>query len=102
MTRSTGTSTWLDLSITDTEAAKAFYSGLFGWEFEDLGESMNHYHLIRNDGALVGGLMNVSGMTCPTGDPLPPEWGVYLAVDDADARTAKAARAIRAALEGLE
>ena len=54
---------------------------------------MNHYHLIRNDGALVGGLMNVSGMTCPTGDPLPPEWGVYLAVDDADARTAKAAEA---------
>ena len=47
----------------------------------------------RNDGALVGGLMNVSGMTCPTGDPLPPEWGVYLAVDDADARTAKAAEA---------
>ena len=93
MTRTTGTSTWLDLSITDTEAAKAFYSGLFGWEFEDLGESMNHYHLIRNDGALVGGLMNVSGMTCPAGDPLPPEWSVYLAVDDADARTAKATEA---------
>lgn len=93
MTRSTGTSTWLDLSITDTEAAKAFYSGLFGWEFEDLGESMNHYHLIRNDGALVGGLMNVSGMTCPAGDPLPPEWSVYLAVDDADTRTAKATEA---------
>ncbi|MGP9583055.1 VOC family protein, partial [Brachybacterium sp. AOP35-5H-19] len=93
MTRSTGTSTWLDLSITDTDAAKAFYGGLFGWEFEDLGESFNHYHLIRNGGALVGGLMNVSGMTCPAGDPLPPEWGVYLAVDDADARTAKATAA---------
>src|SRR5699024_8350827 len=93
MTRSTGTSTWLDLSTTETEAAKTFYSGLFGWEFEDLGESMNHYHLIRTHGALVGGPRNVSGMTCPTGDPLPPEWGVYLAVDDADARTAKAAEA---------
>ncbi|MGO1569591.1 MAG: VOC family protein [Brachybacterium sp.] len=93
MIRSTGTSTWLDLSITDTDAAKAFYGGLFGWEFEDLGESFNHYHLIRNGDALVGGLMNVSGMTCPAGDPLPPEWDVYLAVDDADARTAKAAAA---------
>ncbi|SLM98116.1 Putative hydroxylase [Brachybacterium faecium] len=93
MTRSTGTSTWLDLSVTDTEAATAFYGGLFGWEFEDLGESMNHYHLIRNDGALVGGLMNVSGMTCPAGDPLTAEWDVYLAVDDAEARAGQAAAA---------
>ncbi|MGP9538843.1 VOC family protein [Brachybacterium sp. AOP43-C2-M15] len=90
MSRSTGTSTWLDLSITDTDVAKTFYSGLFGWEFEDLGEDFRHYHLIRNDGALVGGMMNIAGMTCPEGRPLPSEWGVYLAVDDVDARAATA------------
>ncbi|GAA1490457.1 VOC family protein [Brachybacterium sacelli] len=89
MTTTTGTSTWLDASVTDLAAAKTFYSGLFGWEFEDLGETFNHYHLIRNDGALVGGLMDVTGMTCPAGDPLVAEWGVYLAVDDVDARAAK-------------
>lgn len=89
MTRSTGTSTWLDASVTDLAVAKHFYSGLFGWEFEDLGEEFNHYHLIRNRGALVGGLMDISGMTCPDGQPLAAEWGVYLAVDDADARAAK-------------
>ncbi|PWH05069.1 VOC family protein [Brachybacterium endophyticum] len=86
MSRSIGTSTWLDVSVKDLDAAKAFYSGLFGWEFENLGDDFNGYHLIRNDGALVGGLMDVSGMTCPEGDPLPAAWGVYLLVDDAEAR----------------
>ncbi|GAA1308156.1 MAG: VOC family protein [Brachybacterium tyrofermentans] len=89
MTRTTGTSTWADLSVTDLAAAKTFYSGLFGWEFEDLGESFNHYHLIRNGGALVGGIMDVTGMTTPDGQTLPSEWGIYLAVDDARSRTAK-------------
>lgn len=89
MTRTTGTSTWADLSVTDLAAAKAFYSGLFGWDFEDLGENFTHYHLIRNGGALVGGLMDVTGMTSPDGATLASEWGLYLAVDDAAARAAK-------------
>jgi predicted enzyme related to lactoylglutathione lyase len=86
MARSIGSSTWLDVSVKDLDAAKAFYSGLFGWEFEDLGADFNHYHLIRNDGALVGGLMDVSGMTCPEGGELPSSWGVYLLVDDVASR----------------
>lgn len=90
MTRSTGTSTWIDLGVQDLEAAKTFYGGLFGWSFEDMGEQFNHYHLIRNDGALVGGAMSVAGMTCPEGQPLPSEWSIYLAVDDVDARVTAA------------
>lgn len=93
MTRSTGTSTWLDLGVPDLEAAKAFYTGLFGWTFEDQGEDFHHYNLIRNNGALVGGLMDVSGMTDPQGGDIPSEWGVFLAVDDVDARLAKAEEA---------
>lgn len=89
MTRTTGTSTWLDLGIHDLDAAKTFYAGLFGWTFEDLGEDFHHYNLIRNNGALVGGVMDVSGMTCPQGEDIPSEWGVFLAVDNADARLAK-------------
>lgn len=94
MPRPTGTTTWIDLSTTDRAAVTAFYSALFGWVFEDLGEEMNHYSLVRNrDGSLVGGMMDVTGMTCPEGDPLPSEWGVFLAVDDVDARVAKAVAA---------
>ena len=87
MTRSTGTSTWIDATVTDLASAKAFYSGLFGWEFEDLGEGFGHYHLIRNGDALVGGLMDITGFTYPDGEPLVAEWAVHLTVDDIDART---------------
>ena len=90
MTRPTGTTTWLDLGSTDLSAAKAFYTDLFGWTFDDAGEELGHYHMIRNRGALVGGAMDISGMTCPQGRPLPSEWTVYLAVDDVDARVTKA------------
>lgn len=86
MARPTGTTTWLDLGTTDLAAAQDFYTGLFGWTFEDAGEEYGHYRMVRNGGALVGGAMDVAGMTCPDGDPLPSEWGVYLAVDDLDAR----------------
>jgi len=30
-----GTFCWVDLATTDSEGAKAFYSGLFGWETDD-------------------------------------------------------------------
>ena len=90
MSRPTGTTTWLDLGSTDLRAAQAFYTELFGWEFEDAGEEYGHYRMIRSNGTLVAGAMDVSGITCPDGDPLPSEWTVYLAVDDLDARVAKA------------
>lgn len=90
MSRPLGTSTWLDLNSTDLAAAKEFYTGLFGWRFDDAGEAFGHYNMVYNGDALVGGAMDVSGMTCPAGDPLPSSWGVYLAVDDVDARVATA------------
>src|SRR5947209_5706284 len=30
-----GTFSWTDLTTTDQDAAKTFYSGLFGWEAQD-------------------------------------------------------------------
>ena len=30
------TISWTDLETSDLEAAKAFYAGLFGWEYEDM------------------------------------------------------------------
>lgn len=90
MARTTGEPTWLDLSSIDLDRSKTFYEQLFGWEFEDAGPQMNHYHMVRQNGALVGGAMDVEGMTCPDGDPLPSCWTVYLAVDDIDARAQKA------------
>lgn len=95
MTRTIGTTTWLDLNTTDLAAASAFYSGLFGWDFLDSGEEFDHYRMISNGslgqgGALVGGAEDVTGKTCPDGGALPSYWDVYLAVEDVDARLEKA------------
>ena len=85
-----GTPTWVHFGSTDMAASKAFYEQLFGWQFEDAGEQMGHYNMITKDGALVGGGMDVAGMTCSEGSPIPSSWDVYLAVEDVDARVRKA------------
>ena len=91
MSRSTGTPTWIDYGSNDFDVSLRFYESLFGWRFEDSGEDMGHYNIIRNeDGAFVGGAMDCSGMTMPDGSPLPASWTIYLAVDDANAIAAKA------------
>lgn len=89
MARTTGEATWLEYNSTDFAASKDFYTGLFGWTFEDCGEAMGHYVMVRNGDSLVGGAMDVAGMTCPEGGEVPTCWSVYLAVDDLDARVAK-------------
>lgn len=88
-----GDPVWVDFGSTAMAASKAFYEGLFGWRFVDTGEEMAHYNMVYAGDDLLGGAMDVSGMTCPAGDPLPSAWGVFLKVDDIEARFAKALEA---------
>lgn len=90
MTRPVGSSCWIDCITRTPERTVPFYEGLFGWTFIDTPEEYGPYRIIRNGDALVGGFMDVTGMTCPTGDPLPAMWDVFLSADDVDARTALA------------
>lgn len=90
MARSVGTPTWIDFSSNDMATTRPFYEQLFGWELEDSGEEHNHYLMIRKEGTLVGGGMDTSGMLAPGGGPVPTQWDVYLAVDDIEARLARA------------
>lgn len=92
MSFAVGTPCWMDFDATDFARAKDFYAGLFGWEFEDGGACTNHYNLVRRDGELVCGGMDVSGMTCPEGQPLTSSWTIYFAVEDLDARCDKVRR----------
>jgi uncharacterized protein len=81
-----GTPSWVELVTPDQLAAQEFYGPLFGWSFEDndMGE-MGHYYIGQLEGSDIAG---VSGqMTGMEGHPA--YWGVYLAVDDVDATTAK-------------
>lgn len=79
---------WHECNVPDAAAAKDFYSGLMGWTWSemDMGE-MGTYHMFANsDGTSVGGLMSTAGMP----HEVPPHWAIYIAVDDVDAKVAKA------------
>jgi predicted enzyme related to lactoylglutathione lyase len=81
-----GTPSWVELSTPDQQAAQDFYGALFGWSFQDndMGE-MGHYYISQVAGDDVAGL----GGLPPGMEDHPAYWGVYLAVDDVDAATAK-------------
>ncbi|HLW94177.1 MAG TPA: VOC family protein, partial [Solirubrobacteraceae bacterium] len=85
----TGTFCWADLASTDQPAAKEFYTGLFGWDAEDMpvGDGAV-YSMMRVDGKRVAAIG-------PQGDALreagaPSAWGSYVTVESADASTARA------------
>jgi predicted enzyme related to lactoylglutathione lyase len=47
---------WFDLVTEDVSAAKEFYGGLFGWQFDSQSANEN-YVLIRNQGTQIGGMV---------------------------------------------
>jgi len=77
-----GTFCWVDLGTVDPAAAKAFYGGLLGWEFDDLptGDE-GTYTICRLGGKAVAGLYDRAEAAA---------WGSYVKVDDVDRATARA------------
>ena len=73
-----------ELITTDVEAAKAFYSKLFGWEILDYAMEGMSYWGLKVNGDEVGGMMAQP----PEMAGMPPMWGIYITVDDVD-QTAK-------------
>jgi uncharacterized protein len=80
-----GAFSWCELMTTDTTAAKAFYTRLFGWTIEERTMPEMTYNVMSVGNKEVCGLVQM-----PPGIPagVPPRWGVYVTVDDVDA-TAK-------------
>lgn len=79
---------WAELVTPDLAAAKRFYSGLFGWTFEDIHAGRVEYSVARLDGAPVAGLVQRAP---PPGRPSQPAWLTFLSVTDVPA----AAQAIK-------
>jgi len=72
----------LELCTSDTAAAKAFYSGLFGWSFTDNDMGQMIYSTFKPDSGPGGGLFSMPGM--------PTFWLAYVGVEDINASTDKA------------
>jgi uncharacterized protein len=81
-----GVPCWVETSHPDPEAAVDFYSGLFGWEFEDVMPpgSEGKYFMARLHGRDVAAV-------APIADWAPPvaTWNTYIWVDGADEAASK-------------
>jgi hypothetical protein len=87
-----GTFCWVELGTTDGEAAKKFYTELFGWDFTDnpIGPDMV-YTMLKLNGKDVGALYKM--MPEMTAQGIPPHWLSYVSVTSADETATKAKEA---------
>jgi predicted enzyme related to lactoylglutathione lyase len=87
-----GVFSWIDLSTSDVEAAKEFYTALFGWEADDLPTDQGTlYTMFQLDGKNVAGGGPMDPNMQQQG--VPPFWTSYVKHDDVDAVAARASEA---------
>jgi predicted enzyme related to lactoylglutathione lyase len=84
-----GTFCWVELGTTDGEAAKKFYTQLFGWDFIDnpIGPG-KVYTMLKLNGKDVGALYEMPEEMTSNG--VPPHWLSYVSVESADESAATA------------
>jgi predicted enzyme related to lactoylglutathione lyase len=82
-----GAFSWAELSTDDVDGAKAFYTGLFGWDVEDTpaGPDMN-YVMARVGGKEVAAMYQQGERE----QGVPPNWHSYVTVASADDAAARA------------
>src|SRR4051812_38012432 len=77
-----GTFSWAELATGDAAEAKAFYTSVFGWDYEDNpipGDGV--YSMATRDGGYVAALFD---------SDQPPHWSCYVTVASADEAAALA------------
>lgn len=79
-----GTFSWCDLSTTDQDGAKEFYSALFGWNAVDhpMGGA-GVYSIMQLEGRDVAAISGQPTQQAEAG--VPPLWNSYVTVTDVDA-----------------
>src|SRR5690349_20333387 len=77
-----GTFSWAELATGDAAAAKALYTELFGWRYEDnpIGAGQVYSMAVRDDGHVAALFSSAE----------PPHWNCYVTVASADAAAARA------------
>jgi len=83
-----GTPCWVDLGVDDVEAARTFYTELFGWDLQDGPPEAGGYLMALKNGRPAAGLGPKMGDAT-----MPTVWTTYLAADSADDIAAKVAEA---------
>jgi len=79
-----GTPCWIDLGVDDMPRAKAFYSGMFGWDVQEGPPEAGGYAMCELDGRQVAGLGPKMGPA-----DMPSVWTTYIAAEDAEETASK-------------
>ena len=84
-----GNFVWLELATTDQQAAKRFYTEMFGWTAQDFPMGpQSAYTMFSLGESLTGAAFTLSEPERAAG--LQSHWQLYVAVDDADATAERA------------
>jgi predicted enzyme related to lactoylglutathione lyase len=97
---SEGVFVWDELLTSDVDAAKSFYTEVFGWSTRDMDMGqMGTYVVFRR-----GGDVDAAGcMRLPEGIQAPPHWLPYIGVQDVDGTVARAKElGGKAFMEGMD
>jgi len=87
-----GSFCWLELAATEQNAAKQFYSSLFGWAINDFPMGPGEVYTMFNlEGRNAAAAFNMNQQMRAQG--VPPHWMLYMAVTSADDTAAKAGEA---------
>jgi len=73
---------WHDLLTDDVESVKDFYSGLFGWEYDNSADPSGLYTTILFNGNPIGGIIHLEKKDGETN--YASQWMEYISVDDVD------------------
>jgi len=88
-TQTPGDFNWLELQTSDSASARAFYTALFDWEYAEVPLGPDDTYTIFN----IGGKTTAAAYQLGSdmlAQGIPPHWGLYVSVIDADASAAKA------------
>jgi predicted enzyme related to lactoylglutathione lyase len=77
-----GTFSWAELATSDADAAKSFYTKVFGWEYRD--------NPIPDGSVYSTALREGKDVAALFASEQPPHWNCYVTVESADAAAARA------------
>src|SRR5438270_13648929 len=81
---------WIELGTSDQNAAKSFYSALFGWTYEDFPMGPDGFYTIfKLNGRDAAAAYTLRPQEREQG--VPPHWNLYVAVESADDKAKRAA-----------
>jgi predicted enzyme related to lactoylglutathione lyase len=93
-----GTLAWRDLTVPDAERLRDFYTNVVGWGSldVDMGGYSDFSMVAPGTGEAVAGICHARG----TNANLPPQWLMYVVVEDLDRSVAKCAELGGEVLDG--